>query len=149
MVHKTVWIIKPDWVSAIFDWKSFSTIFEEKLYKQKIEILDVFDIHLDELWLRRIFPILNIPSDFWEEWKQDFIKHMQTTKIKTYLLEGENACSVLAAIKKELRYTLLKNNQDYLYRVIKNLLHTADIEDLDETIKTVYEYKYKEWIMLK
>jgi hypothetical protein len=87
---------------------------------------------------------LNIPSDFGEERKQDFLRHMQTDKVEIYLLERSDANAVVTAIKKELRNTLLRDNSGYIYRVIKNLLHTSDVDDFEVTLKTIYEYKEKQ-----
>ena len=139
-MERTVAIIKPDWLLLKVKRSPFSSVFEKKVHEQGLKIVDCFDISIDENWLRKIFPAINVIWNYWNKRNSEFIKIMKNKPLKTYIIEWENSKETLHEIKKNLRKKYMIK-QDLYSKMISNLLHSTDVEDLKITLKAIQKYK--------
>lgn len=70
----------------------------------------------------------------------EFIKQMQNKLLKSYIIEGNESIERLHQIKKDLRSRYMCETTLYS-KMITNLLHSTDLEDLEVTLEMIEKYR--------
>ncbi len=119
MKNYSVLLIKPDAIRKNLLW-----IILQEIIKKKLNIVAYKIIKLDESCVRYYQPVLNMPSDFGEAWKQDVINFMTSVPVMVVLIEGQDALQKTDVLKKEIRSRYMPEGANFLFKKIRNLLHT-------------------------
>ena len=124
MKNLAIFLIKPDAMALGLDSEIIQRITECNL-----TIINSRLVQLDEMKLRILQPVLNMPSDHGEEWKYEIIKFMTSRPVYAILAQGNDALIISNVIKKDLREKYISESDPALTKIIYNLLHTASSED--------------------
>lgn len=116
-------MIKPDAIRRNLTGEIISLIRQADLH-----ITSTKNIQLTESTIRAFQPVMNEPSEFGEEWKQEVIVALSATPVIVLLVSGENALTKSNRIKRLIRKQYAPGDH-YLHRVVHNLIHATDTVD--------------------
>lgn len=123
MENYSILLVKPDAMQE----DTLKIIFQ-KIIEKELSIISCKIIKLDENSVRYYQPVLNIPSDFGETWKQDVINFMTSSPVMVILVKGQEALQKTDVLKKEIRNRYIPEKASFSSRKIRNLLHTPSNE---------------------
>lgn len=124
MENLAIFLIKPDAIIQGIDNKIIKLI-----TKYHLAVISRKMIRLDEQEVRTLQPVLNMPSEYGEGWKNEVIKFMTSRPVCIILAQGNDALSVSNVIKKNLRKKYIPKSVPDLHKIIYNLLHTASSKE--------------------
>lgn len=123
MEELAIIMIKPDAIRRNLTGEIVSLIRQADLH-----ITSTKSIQLTESTIRAFQPVMNEPSEFGEEWKQEVIAALSAAPVIVMLVLGENALVKSNRIKRSIRKQYAPGDH-YLHRVVHNLIHATDTSD--------------------
>lgn len=133
MLQMAIIMIKPDALQRNLAEHVLSLVGMADLHILATEI-----IQLNEQLIRAFQPVMNEPSEFGEQWKQEVVVALTATPVVVLLVHGEDAIARSNSIKRAVR-SQYAPGEHYRTRVIYNLMHAADSPDeVDNHLKLFF-----------
>lgn len=137
-VERAIFIIKPDGQRRKVAGHPLLQIIIGLIEASGLNIKEEVDKRLDETQIRLIYPVLNQPSEYGEQWKYDVIEALQAAPLRALIVEGEAAESKAKIIRNNLRETLTDRTTER-GKVIENIAHVSDRDDYDTTYQVLFK----------
>lgn len=133
-----VFVIKPDGLLRNVGGISVPVLVKGLFTSINLEIILQSERLLTEESVRRLYRILNQPSEYGEDWKREVAEHMCSRPVVSFLLYGKDAESKVKLIKDYLRLKLTDRNIER-EKIVENVAHVADLEDFRESVKILFD----------
>ena len=132
-----IFVVKPDGLSRTVGSCPLITLIREFFDLAHLRIAFETEKRLTEEGVRKLYKILNQPSEYGERWKTDVISHMCSGPVFWFLLYGDNAQDKAKLIKDFLRagFTDRKTERG---KIIENIAHVVDLNDFKDSIDVLY-----------
>lgn len=137
-IEQAIFMIKPDGQKREVAGFPLPQLISGLLLATDLIIREQSRTLLDEEEIRQIYPVLNQPSDFGEQWKLDVIQALQAAPLQALLIEGVQAENKAKTIRRYLREKLTDRTTEH-GKIVENLAHVSDSEDFDITYQVLFK----------
>lgn len=135
--EKAVLLIKPSGLNLNIDNHTFEEILKGLLNSTGLEITEEKKVDLTEQQIRKIYPVIEEPSEYGDRWKHDLIEHMSSESNTAIIVQGYEVDKKLRILKDYLRNKLTDRSTER-GKVVENLLHVAEADEYNRTYEVLF-----------
>jgi len=135
--EKAILLLKPDALERNVGEYAFKDVLKGLLDGAQVSIVQQSEVQLNEDQVHAIYPVIDEPSEYGDQWKQDVIDHLTSEPVEVIVVEGQDLQHKLQTLKYYIRDRLTdRSAQEGL--VVKNLLHVTDADEFEDTYDTIF-----------
>lgn len=133
-----IFVIKPDGLTRIISDYPLIDLIRGLFDSAKLKIAFEAEKKLTEEGVRKIYKILDQPSEYGESWKNAVVNHMCSRPVYWFLLCGDDAQKKAKLIKDFLRSSLT-NRENERGKIVENIVHVVDQNDFRDSIDVLFD----------
>lgn len=135
---ETIIMLKPEALGKMVGNLPFRDVLQGLLDSMNIEVTSESLQQLNEEQIHKIYPILDQPSEYGDDWKEEVVNHLSTNPVDIMVVRGKGLQSKLQRWKYYLRDKLSGEGTPEGF-VLKNMLHVSDADEFERVHDAIFE----------